>query len=295
MLVRALLVALSLPLCWPAIAATPDEVLEWSKAGIPDAEVIARIRKSPAASVSTDELLRLRAAGVSDEVLRALVGSADATETRKAETPPEVRTRVIRTVDDIIAAHADGVPDADIEAVVRGLDLRIRRPDRERMLLAGVPKTVITAASLRPRMAGPVAKEDEFGDSGTTTIELAGGFGSTSVGEFSVSSGRMTVGAHRLLGSVVTVGSELDVTFGTGGVGRALWFGALGFEVPSKVVLARAIGRFGFGSDGVAYGVQVAILGRSGRLLAGVSFNATWTGDPIATILGLDLRIGTWF
>ncbi len=297
-MLRRLLVALMVFPALPAAAASPAEILEWTQAGVPEADIIARIRKDPGLPVSADDVLRLRAAGVSDEVLRALVNPSIADPPKSEPIPePIAPTRVIRTVDDIIKAHAEGVSNAELEVVVRELQLRILRLDRERMLLAGVPEAIIKAASFRPRITSAATTreaENEFGASGTTTIELAGGFGST-VGESSLSSGRLVVGLHRLLGSFVAIGTELEATFGTGGVGRALWFGTLGFEAPSKALLVRAVARVGAGADGVAYGAQFALLGRAGRLLAGANFNATWTGDPIVTILGLDLRIGTWF
>lgn len=36
-------------------------------------------------------------------------------------------------------------------------------------------------------------------------------------------------------------------------------------------------------------------MGRTGKLLAGAGVTATWFGEPAVSVIGLDLRIGTWF
>ena len=135
------------------------------------------------------------------------------------------------------------------------------------------------------------------------TFELGGGFASTSIdsdpdaddgGEVTISSGRLLIGVHGLIGRVVSLGATLDTTFGTG-AGTGSFFGVAGFALPSESVLLRLAFRVGAGDRGAAYGFEATCLGRSGRLLAGGGLTGTWTGDPTLSTFAVDLRIGTWF
>lgn len=302
----ALVLAALLALCDSALAVSPDDVLQWTKAGVADEEIIARIRKDPPPNrLTAEDALRLKSAGVSDVVLKALVEAGAPPTEQPPPTEPSTETpsepRPIATVDDIIDAHVDGMPATDLATRVRGRGIKVRRSDLERMRAVGVPELVISAArSTRSSDRAPAPgrreqREDRFGDAGTMTLELAGGFGSVSRGDVEVSGGRLVPAVHRLVASVLSLGLEADFTFGTGGMGQSNFFGVVGVAIPSESLLFRIAARGGGGSRGAAYGFQAVILGRGGRLLAGVGVNATWAGDPTATLIGIDFRLGTWF
>lgn len=297
-----------------AFAVSPDDVIKWTKDGLSEAEIIARVRKGSASALSAHEVLRLKDAGVSDNVLKALIGADEpepapepAAPTEKP-TAPDPAPQIIRTVDDIIDAHRAGVPTAEIEMRVRGLNLKVLRADRERMKAAGIPDSVIDAASRRvPPLASKRTPSREpgkkqFGDSGTVLLEFAGGVQSVSFGDETFTTVMLAPSIHVLAG-VLALGVEGAFASSFGAAGHASFFGVAGVAIPlgeSRSALIRAGARVGYGApdsgDGsVAYGFSVSGMGRSGRLLVGAGVTATWMGDPTVSVFALDLRIGTWF
>lgn len=314
---RLLALVLIVVMGHPAIAASPDDVIEWTKAKMPEEDILERIRSDPSpARVSAHDALRMKAAGVADAVLKALIEAgerADAlpeepseepsVETPQPETPPG---RVIASVDDIIDAHLEGVPPTEIARLVRGANIRVLSDDRARMRAVGVPEFVIRAAATPPPKPAPTRRpprretagnfsRDKFGDPGTISLELAGGFSSASAGDVTTSAGRFAPGLHALVASVLSAGLELDVRFGSGGSAKAALFGVAGVGVAGDSTLFRAAARLGGGGDGAAYGFELVMLARGGRLLAGAGISASWSGDPVTSTVALDLRLGTWF
>jgi len=303
-----------------ALAALPDDVIEWVKEGVPDEQIITRIAQSPpSVRLGAHDALWLKAAGVSDAVLKALI---DASATAPSEPPStlevlpepvEPPTRppqpklVVKTVKEIIAAHEDGASTAELIRAVRGLYLRIGRADRNRLESAGVPYSVIRAATtswqpdapIRDRSSPQVDRVKGF-DGKTTfgTFECGGGFSSVSLGDATTIVARLSPGLHAIIASAISLGVEADFSFAPGDAGRTMLFAVVGAGIPTASnFLLRLAGRFGVDAEdgAAAYGFSVAGLGRFGRLLVGVGLTGTWSGDPAVSVIAADLRIGTWF
>lgn len=299
----------------PSLAVTPYEVIGWTKEGVPEAVIVERIRKSPSVtSLTAHEALELKAAGVSDLVLRALieVGSkspgkpAPVVEPTPVETSKSPTALVVKSVDDIIEAHRAGTPSRELAARARGLTLKLTRADRERLQAAGVDDEVIAAAASRP-VSGATRRTfgddpSGFGSSGTILLEFAGGFQSFSAGDTTVSAVHLAPSLHVWLG-LFTLGLDTAFTSGAAGqtsvfavIGPAIGFGGSG----DKTGLFRLGVRLGYGApesgDGaVAYGFGASVMSRAGRLLVGAGLTGTWLGDPVVSVFGAELRIGTWF
>lgn len=311
---RSVALLLIIAMAHPAIAASPDDVIEWTKAKMPEEDILERIRSDPSpARVSAHDALRMKAAGVTDAVLKALIEAGEA-PMPEPDTPPPAETdppsptpeQAITSVDGIIDAHLAGVPPTEIARLVRRSNIRVRSDDRARMRAVGVPEFVIRAASTPPPKPPPPPtrrpardttdwSRDKFGDPGTISLELAGGFSSVSAGDVTASAGRFSPGLHALVASVLSAGLELDVRFGSGGSAKAALFGVVGVGVAGDSTLFRAAARLGGGGDGAAYGFELVMLGRGGRLLAGAGISASWSGDPVTSTVALDVRLGTWF
>jgi len=68
---------------------TKDSIIQMSKAGLPEDVIISKIKAEPnPLNFSTDDLIALKAAGVSDGVLRALVAPAAKPEAQPPASPP---------------------------------------------------------------------------------------------------------------------------------------------------------------------------------------------------------------
>jgi len=68
---------------------TKDTIIQMSKAGLPEDVIISKIRAQlNPPNFSTDDLIELKSAGVSDGVLRALVSTTPKPETPSASAPP---------------------------------------------------------------------------------------------------------------------------------------------------------------------------------------------------------------
>jgi len=84
---------------------TADQIVRMSKAGLPDDVIVARIKAAPnPLQLSDDDLIAIKTSGVSDVVIRALVGSTPesgpgTTNATQAESNP----------DDPMAPHDPGV------------------------------------------------------------------------------------------------------------------------------------------------------------------------------------------
>ena len=98
-LVLVLAVSLSLPGA-TSIAQevlTNDSVIQMVKAGLPEAVVIAKIKSTPSKfDLKTDSLVSLKKAGVTDEVLEAMVSAGSgggAASARRRRAPPRCRRR----------------------------------------------------------------------------------------------------------------------------------------------------------------------------------------------------------
>lgn len=294
-------------------AATPDEVIEWSKAGLAEAEIADRIRRGTSAPVGATDALRMKAAGVPDSLVMELINAGKdsaplPTPEPATKQPEQPHSRVVATIDDIIDAHRSGVPEPELVDAVQRLRLRIGRADLDRMKAAGVPDSVIVAARSgkpAPRIARQETPDDDgFGRaSGTFIVEIAGGLQSISVGDFESTTIRLAPGLHALISGIVTLGIEGDFVFAPEAASSTSFFFVAGVGVPigaTNSALLRLAARLGYGKTGLAdpgpaYGFEIAALGRAGALLAGAGLTATWSGDPAVTAIAMDLRLGTWF
>lgn len=292
-----------------ALAVTPDEVIAWVQEGLGDSEIVERIRRDPpTAPLTAHEALKLKSAGVSDNVLKALIeASSDLPPAPDPVGEPPSKPPaglVIRTVDDLIEAHRRGVPTRELAARARGLKLKLTRVDRERLEDAGVDAEVIAAAASRPggwttrRTYG--REPSRFGSSGTVLLEFAGGFQSFSVGDTTISAVHLAPSLHVWLGFLAL---GLDASFTSGNAGSASFFAVLGPAIAfgsDRSGVFRLGARLGYGApdagDGaVAYGFSASFMSRVDRLLIGAGLTGTWMGEPVTSVIGIDLRIGTWF
>lgn len=303
-----------------ALAVPPDQVIVWVNAGVSEAEIIARLRADRApAAIGAHEVLRLKAAGVSDAVLAVLIEVAPAplapepTEPAPPVASETPKAPAIKTVDDIIAAHRAGKSVSELTTAVRGLGLKMRPEDRKRLRAAGVPDEVILAAATRkaPRapakvpaaaMAQGYAAPDGFAESTTVLVELGGGFESLTVGDSdAITALRLAPSLLVMLESIAVLGVEAEVVV-TPRAELGNVFATAGIAVPlgsERTFLLRLVGRAGVtkaAETGPVYGFALAGLGRSGALIAGVGLTANWSGgEPPVSRIALDLRIGTWF
>lgn len=281
-----------------AVASSPDEVIQWTKAGTSDEQIIARLRKSPVTpALDAMEVLRLKNSGVSDAVLRAIIGTKPP-EPPKVVPPPVVpESHPIATIDDIIAASQAGMEPAELTMRVRGLRLRIFHADRLRMLAASVPEEVIRAASMTPpaqASAAPDVEPDRFGRTGTFVVGFAGGLSSVHSGDVTVTIGRLAPSFKVLLGRFAAIGLDADITVGNG-AGHTGLFASVGAGIPTRGFLIGLAALLGETEGAFAYGFDASLLARNKHLLLGAGVRGVWFGEPVGSVIGIDLRIGAWF
>jgi hypothetical protein len=106
---RNLVAAACLSLCVRGQDAslTKDAIIQMVKAGLPEDVIVSKIRSDPnPPKLSTDDLISLKAAGVGDAVIRALVSPSS-----KADPPPAAPTVATAPADpnDPMAPHDPGI------------------------------------------------------------------------------------------------------------------------------------------------------------------------------------------
>ena len=95
-LVLVLAVSLSLPgaISIAQEVLTNDSVIQMVKGGLPAAVVIAKIKSTPSKfDLRTDSLVSLKKAGVTDEILEAMVSAGAPPPPRRRRAPPRCRRR----------------------------------------------------------------------------------------------------------------------------------------------------------------------------------------------------------
>jgi hypothetical protein len=108
-LCRKAIVALLLPFCAYSQDAplSKDAIIQMSKAGLPEDVIVSKIRSEPSPpKMSTDDLISLKSAGVSDGVIRALVSPSPKSDPAVASGPAFIASG---DPDDPMANHDPGV------------------------------------------------------------------------------------------------------------------------------------------------------------------------------------------
>jgi len=84
----------------PAVASSPEEVVEWSRTGVPEEEILKRLKRDPPnRRLSAREAFKLKkSAGLSDAVVQALIG---------ATTPPGRTKEIVMPSDEDLSDHED--------------------------------------------------------------------------------------------------------------------------------------------------------------------------------------------
>src|SRR5271165_4432049 len=112
-LYRGVIAAGCLVLCLSLLAhcqdvpLTKDAIIQMAKAGLPEDVIVSKIRSQPnPPTISTDDLIALKSAGVSDGVIRALVSPAPKADSAAASTPA---TTAPADPNDPMAPHDPGI------------------------------------------------------------------------------------------------------------------------------------------------------------------------------------------